>query len=262
MQNYQRSLIDPFSTVIPQPRLHDGRFVKSLGVKFRNTGQINCKLDGTCTYIQLFPGHSNVFSYNLGTGTDESTAGSVWSNFHDSTTHRADIHNIRCVSSGLKLSLENSPDENEGYWEAIRCPDHAFSTTTQLNATTHAWSGWSRDKLDTLVTDMANDGSYQTGKLRDLHRYLFKLNYLNPIQSDTTHAASKTPSMDMIIIRVWGRVHASVPSVLRFEVVGNYVVDYRNGTMLNRMETPKVAIPNHEMVLQKANYQKCAVLIS
>ena len=126
LQTYTKALLDPFDKTMSQPKLLDGKVSRSSGIRLRATGEITCASTGA-TYIALIPGMSNVMCWR----TDPDPAvpevtPAPFSGHLDSAPDRANVKSTRIVGTALRLSLVNSADQNEGYWEAARIPTNAL----------------------------------------------------------------------------------------------------------------------------------------
>lgn len=169
MNHVIRILVDPFNSTISQPKLYDGRCDRSAGLKLRVTGELHCRT-AEPTYISLIPGFSNNITYTNGEVLDDYPA--PYSAHFGTEEDRNLIRQCRLVSVGLRLSLVNSAEQNEGYWEAIRIPYRDIWEVSDSDARIN----FPDEQLDTLFSHFADHATYQTGKLRDLHRVQFKLN--------------------------------------------------------------------------------------
>ncbi|CAB9528233.1 hypothetical protein SEMRO_2176_G317810.1 [Seminavis robusta] len=98
----------------------------------------------------------------------------------DTVEDRANVKCARIVGTALRLSLVNSAHQNEGYWEAARIPsnalDFSFSEPDPVGA-----PGVFNTAVALTVgdLDLSNYQTYLTGKLRDIHRFQFKLNAID-----------------------------------------------------------------------------------
>jgi hypothetical protein len=179
MQAYTKSLLDPFDKTISQPKLLDGKVARLSGIRLQATGEITCAGTGT-TYVALFPGASNVIAWKVdeaaGPITPHAFAGHL-----DSVNDRSNVKSCRTVGTALRLSLVNSADQNEGYWEAARVPtnhlDFSFSGSHVGEGTTSLTV--SLPMGGTGNVDLSNYATYLTGKLRDIHRFQFKLSAID-----------------------------------------------------------------------------------
>lgn len=255
LMNYTKSLLDPFATSVPQPKIYDGKVLRSAGLRFRTTGEMT--INNGVTYIVLAPALSAPMTWYTATAATVPIEDSV--DHIGSSAERAVIDKLRIVGCGLKLNLMNSADQNEGYWEAAR-----FNTSNEDFVLQDADTGRVRytplsvDPLDPSFVpslELSNEPSYQRGKLRDIHRYMFRLN-----SNNTEHNLGKispTPTVpqlvdedwDMIIIKIHGRVEAASPSVLNYEIVNNQEVVYRAGTAISRLMTPSPYIPQTPQIM-------------
>lgn len=259
--DYTRSMLDPFETTITQPKILDGSVTRSSGLKFRHTGNITLDSTGAENFIFLVPGLSNVLSWRTpATSTTPSTT-TAFPTHLGTTTDRANLRRARLVSVGLKLSLLNSSDDNEGYWEAIRIPVEAQTLTD-------ATAPIGEDYLVSPSTsfspsNFANFQTFQTGRLRDLHRFMFKLNSVAPdhpfkevLPSGSTPAVTDCydQHFDMIVIRLVGRIDAVTPSMLQYDVVCNQEVVYKDDTVMARLATLNNMLPNMNVLLDKTRF--------
>jgi len=269
--DYVLSLLDPFDTRFPQPKILDGSEQRSAGVRFRNTGNVTLPADGTAQFFVLFPGFSYWLNWKTPAGAP--SMHTIAPSHLANTTLRNDVRRVRLVSCGLKLSLENTSDDNEGNWEAIRIPvtanDFGFLDTTNPSG-----EDFGVKVVDTFErSDLANHTTYQTGRLRDIHRFMFKLNSVDP-DHDFTKVNSFTgntaggggvtfetamnqmldTAFDVVVIRVTGRVDAVQPSVIRYDVVTNQEVVYRDGTALGRLMTNNVLIPTMNIIHDRTRF--------
>lgn len=245
---YSKGLLDPFQSTVPQPKIYDGKTLRSAGVRFRSTGELTCH--SGITYIVLAPALTGPMTwYGLNDATPP-----VWTaNLHQDTIEhvgtaadRAIIDKIRTVGVGLKLNLMNSADQNEGYWEAAR-----FSTNHedfQLVGDTTARTRHTNLAAN-VPLELSNEPTYQRGKLKDIHQYMFRLNSNNTDHNFGKLSETETLSQvldedwDMIVIKIHGRVEAGSPSVLNYEIVNNQEVVYKSGTAISRLMTPSPFVP-------------------
>jgi hypothetical protein len=248
MEDYILSLRNPFSQKVLQPKLHDGKVTRSAGLKLRATGEIVCDTAGT-TYIALIPALNNAICWK----TDPSlqTTPPPYTGHLEDAVNRGFVKQARLIGAGLKLTLNNSAVENEGYFEAARVQlakeDFTIDSTT----------GVIDLPLLTTGVDIAMHQTYMTGKLRDIHTLLFRLNMentdndLTPITEPPTTDSMLSKAFDCVIIKVHGRVDSTSPSVLMFDVVSNEELVYRENTALSRLMTPAARVPEFENVQQQ-----------
>jgi len=259
LQTYTKSLLDPFDKGLSQPKLLDGKVARSSGIRLRATGEITCNSTGS-TYIALIPGLSNVLCWR--TVADPLVPEETPTSFQghlDTVNDRANVKGVRTVGVALRLSLVNSADQNEGYWEAARIPTsaidfHVSPTGTQVSMT-----------LGDL--DLSNYQTYLTGKLRDIHRYQFKL---NAIDNDINFSKpSEPPSVtqlvseqwDTIIIKVHGRVEIGAPSMIMYDCISCQEVIYKENTALARLMTTSPYVPQTKSLLTRTRFNPPGVQI-
>lgn len=277
--DYIRSLVDPFDNLFAQPKLLDGSETRSAGVRFRNVGNTTLPADGSAQLIILYPGFSYGLNWKPPSGVVNTP--SVNPSHLGTTTLRADVRRVRLVSAGLKLSLENTSDDNEGNWEAVRVPV-TLSDFNMLDNVDPTGSDFGVKVINNFdITDMANHATYQTGRLRDIHRFLFKLNSVDPdhdfhaVNTLTGNVGTATANVtleqglgqmldtafDMIVIRMTGRVDAVTPSVIRYDTVSNQEVVYREGTALARLMSSNIMLPQMNVILDRTRFQLPAIQI-
>lgn len=259
---YANSIVDPFDNTITQPKLLDGDISRSSGIRLRKTGQFSCRTGGNYTYVAVVPGLSNSICYyhnaSATPGVLEDKAPSPHTGHAESVAMQDNILKWRLVSAGLRLSLMNSAEENDGMWEAVRIPLGNMTSAVPTGRIALALA-----EFESLCSDMANNPTYQTGKLRDIHRYQFKTGF--NAASDIDWVAASTPhhsaAHDAVIIRISGRTTAATPSVLMFDTVQCQEIVYRPGTQLYRLMTYNDQINDFNELLLKTNYVKAAVRI-
>jgi hypothetical protein len=256
MNDYKNSLIDPFDPIILQPKLLDGRVSRSAGIRLRSTGEISCDVAGS-TYIALIPGLSNAICWKTAPAVE--TTPPAFHGHVGTPSDREFVKQARIVSVALRLSLLNNTLENEGYWEAARIPvedtDFTIDPVTGLLTLSALTTGF----------DLANHQTYQTGKIRDLFRYQFKLNSQNsqhpfgPISpvTDENYADS---TFDVIIIKVKGRTTVGSASVLMYDVVSNQEIIYSENTALSRLMTKNDKMHRFEDIMLASHYPLPAML--
>ena len=259
MQAYTKSLLDPFDKTVSQPKLLDGKVARSSGIRLRATGEITCSGTGT-TYVAIFPGVSNVICWEVD-DTVGPLAPNPFGGHLDSANDRANVKSTRTVGAALRLSLVNSADQNEGYWEAARIPtQHVDFTVTPAGTTTLNLGGPGG-------LDLSNYSTYLTGKLRDIHRFQFKLNAIdNDIKFSRLTEPPTTENMvseqwDTIIIKIHGRVEAGAPSQLMYDCISAQEVIYKENTSLARLMTSSAYVPQTNSLLTRTRFNPPAIQI-
>lgn len=287
LEAYTKSLLDPFDKGVSQPKLLDGKVSRSSGIRLRATGEITCNSAGS-TFIALFPGASNVLCWRVDSdeAIDEVTP-KAFQGHLDTIPDRNNVKQIRTVGTALKLSLVNSADQNEGYWEAARVPTSALDfkftlvspaveadpdpagdgSLPAIEAQDAVYSTTAFVKMGAV--DLSNYATYQTGKLRDLHRMQFKL---NAIDNDIsfTRILTEPPTVDqfvseqwdMIIIKVHGRVELGAPSMLMYDCISCQEVVYTENTALARLMTTSPYVPQTKSLLTRTRFNPPGVQVS
>lgn len=270
MRAYMETLINPFSTVFKSPKLLDGEIKSTAAIKLRATGEIVCSATGN-TNIILFPGLTNVICYCMApTGLDNSLDPLVppltdpinvdQAIFRQHLSTPADQLNVRLArltGAGARFFLTNSAEEDDGYWEAVRVTNHFSGRDVFFKMdTTGNYLG--AGVLKSLATDfdVANNSTYQFGQLRDIHKFVFKLNSedndhkFSPVSGLNTTATIQRDTgladlnqWDMVFIKIRGRRNVTSPSVLRFDTISNQELVYAENSPLARMqdESPRDA---------------------
>lgn len=258
--DYVRTLLDPFDQTFSQPKLFDGSVTRSSGLKFRQTGNFNLDATGADNYIVIVPGFSNGFCW-WRTGDATFNVTTPYPTHLGTTTDRGNLRRVRLVSSAVKLSLLNSSDDNEGYWEAVRIP---VESLTLQDFTAPVGEDYRiRPVTGSQPTNLANYQSFQTGRLRDLHRFLFKINSVAPDHPFTEVLPAATPpavtqcydnNFDCIVIRLIGRVDAVTPSMIQYDFVSNQEIVYKDDTVMARLATLNTMIPNLDVLLDRTRF--------
>lgn len=276
LQTYTKSLLDPFDKAISQPKLLDGKVPRSSGIRLRATGEITCNGGGS-TYIALIPGASNVICWrDVNDPLIPETTPTPFQGHLDSVNDRENIKGVRTVGTALRLSLVNSADQNEGYWEAARIPtsslDFQFTETVEADplANPPVLAEYNTAVFMTLgALDLSNYQTYITGKLRDIHRYQFKL---NAIDNDINFSRILTEppvvdqfiseQWDTIIIKIHGRVELGAPSMLMYDCVSCQEVIYKENTALARLMTTSPYVPQTKSLLTRTRFNPPGVQIA
>jgi hypothetical protein len=250
MQDYIISLLDPFDITVRQPKIDDGRASVSAGIRLRSTGAITVDDTNRQLVLYLFPGVANCINWQEEIGGIQ---GPPLFPDHVAVDGLSITNALRhrVVSCGLRLELMNASMENDGYWEAARVP---------VTVSDFSYSGGFWQNVGTLpsVLSLSNHPTYQTGKLRDLSRYQFKL---NPENVDVEFSTGMVkPEYDMIVIKINGRSAGN--TTLMYNTVSNQEVIYREGTALSRLQTANKIDPSISQVLTKTRYQLPAVMIA
>ena len=270
LQTYTKSLLDPFDKGMSQPKLLDGKVSRSSGIRLRATGEIQCNSAGP-TYLALIPGASNVICWRVDSDPDPGTTvtPTPFQGHLDTVNDRDNVKSIRTVGTALRLSLVNSADQNEGYWEAARIPTSALDFSFNVTdpgppEVTNSAVGMTLNSID-----LSNYQTYLTGKLRDLHRYQFKLNAIDN-EVNFTRILTEPPAVDQfvseqwdtIIIKIHGRVEAGAPSMIMYDCISCQEVIYKENTALSRLMTTSPYVPQTKSLLTRTRFNPPGVQIS
>lgn len=249
-QDVMSFMINPFSTVVKSPKLLDGKVSRSAGLKLRKTGEIICSTTGITTII-VVPGISNSICWKM---DNVVSVPDVFPGHIGTTNDRVNIKMARLVGNALRLNLVNNAETDDGYWEAARL---AADLTDFVIAP--SGSGTQIQYNGDYAVDLANNATYMTGRNRDLHKYVFKLNSFtteHPFTSiksvvDLDQLVDQT--WDIIIIKIHGRSVLNSPSVLMYDTVSNQETIYQENTSLARLMTTSIRDANFHTYL---NYSK------
>lgn len=246
---YLSILINPFSTSTMAPKLLDGKVPRTSGVRLRSTGELSCNTAGP-SMIALIPGLSNSICWNLDGATV--VAPSAFGGHVGTVSDRANVQKGRIVSAGLRLSLINNADQNDGYWEAARIPigssDFTINSTTGL-----ATFGFISDE----TRNLSQYQTYQTGKIRDIHRIQFDLSSQDTEHDYNSLVASAGGEMidikyDVVVIKINGRTGVGTdPTKLMYDTISNQELVYKEDTALARLMTKTKRSTMYNMMLQK-----------
>jgi hypothetical protein len=264
---------NPFSTAVTQPKIPDGKCTLSLGRKVQAVKEFT-PIGGANGFILeflLYPGLRNSVYVR---GVDLAARIMPFDVTHASMTRNAtvieqDTSNAvgqwRTVSCGLKLTLVNNTDQNEGWWEAVRFAttkgEKTFDVrnftadtvvdTEQAYIVPQEGAGAINYFANGIAgsVQMIENPSYMTGKLRDIHKYMFKLRPHN-----TEHDFNRVRreyeyqtvvgeqdiiqdlvdyDFDMCLIRV----HCSDVTKIMAHTVHNIEAMYEPGSILATMHT-------------------------
>jgi hypothetical protein len=273
--------LDPFSHRFNPPKIEDGKCAMSSAVKLRMTGQVTMPTtSGSSVVLCLGPGlSSNFYAHN---GLPVLAYDQPVYQAHFATPALRDtIKLIRLVGAAVKFSLLNNADQNEGYWEAVRVPFNWNDLTVRAGTVGTDPITGSLDfsgAITSAGTDFSQHSSYQTGKLKDLYKYQFKLNSLttehpftdptpigSPVGTTITPAVQQgfiDESFDIVLIRVYGRNEATLPSVIRYEVVSNQEVVWKENSQTARLMTRSTHNMEMNSYFARTNYEMPGVKVS
>lgn len=280
MQKYYASRKDPFSKLSVGAKIPDGKATVSNPIRVQSALELNV-LAGEGTLL-FYPGlQGGIVTTELVNASATTTRGfangiklkkdiavtGVESPFTQEPTNR--LLKWRVVSSALRCSLVNNADENDGWFEAIRVepqyndPLDEFMTKTQADddgtrevRPTNATVSTSKGELPFIDVNKAwtNHPTYVTGKIRDIHQYLWKLNSIAadhefsnvPALGDHTIATSLDKHYDCIAIKFHGRTTAvqattgtagTSPTRIVCHVVSNQEMIFDEDSMMSMSAT-------------------------
>ena len=158
---------NPFSTTNGPAKIPDGKAISSVGVRLRVSAQLhnNKDTDGNPfhkLHVLLYPGLTQgmvVWGDTQDFGTRSFTAyqfsdhntfnlDNIWNNgtiTPGDAISNDGLNQWRMVSQALKLSLLNTDEENDGYWEAIRYTDSFVANEFGF------YSGNNQDQMEKCV---------------------------------------------------------------------------------------------------------------
>lgn len=300
----------PFAAPATAPKIPDGKATSSLGITFQSRidcAVAPFNVDGaalatnTMMQILMFPGVDNgIAVYGAGAGTNGdgpilmpydshldlqantiSTPAGADTIVEQGSSER--LARWRLVSQGLNISLVNGAELNDGWWEAIHFNGSTGANAFHLKSTggtggtnvvapvkAYAVSSALSDNDSVSASKMVQSKSYSSGKLRDIHKVLFKLKAHNTdhpfqtirdqyqIQENSANGVDGTDagvreqaselmeacidqSYNMCLIRIHG--HQDIPTVadtatrVRLHIRSNQELMYREGTKMERAHT-------------------------
>lgn len=263
---------NPFSTRTIHAKIPDGKTHLSSGQRLQRVAALPpAPIQPTgLMEILFFPGINNCISIlqqqnanpnlavNAHIGSTHARINANGDQVDDSLT----ICSWRTVSAGLRLSLVNNADANEGWFQACRinlCAGDGF----QIDA----------NGDDSFVTGIANinqmaqtegfnaqnlalSPSFVSGKLRDIHKYTFKLKtntddhaFTNLLATGNDPSNLIDLSQDAILIRI----HGNATSRLMIHYVHNQELIYDEDTALYRASTRSFHDPQLTNMIMSMN---------
>lgn len=246
---YMESLINPFTTT--PVKILDGEIRTTAAVKLRATGEIVCSSVGV-TNVLIFPGLTNVLCWSS-TPDDVFTTpvanmtldGATFKSHLSLQADRDKVRVARLTGAGARFFLTNNTEESDGYWEAVRVSNYADYMTYEQTTATNGDLGYAVHAVRSTDYPVVSNSTYQFGQLRDIHKFVFKLNSTDNDHKfnriDGTTGLESSDKWDAIFIKIRGRRDAATPSILRFDTVANQEVVYSEISALARMmdSTPR-----------------------
>lgn len=238
---------NPWSQASSNPKIPDNKAFHSCGVRLQQVGE--CTLTGSVGHILLFPGLNNgVCLVGFSTPLDP-----VLPYTHHGLVSAVDglqpddstIHKWRLVSQGMKLSLLNTGDHNDGWFESVRINANdlsSFAPLTFPGARLVIGSALSAQLPCVDITkEFARHPTYSTGKLSIIDKYLFNL---QPQGADHDfQVLPKLPSIDSqvdndnwdcVYVRIHGRNQPTFKTSLLVHVVSNQEIIYDEESTMSR----------------------------
>lgn len=244
--DYITLLKDPFSDT--PVKIRDGSVSNSSAVKLRTTGVFIVPVSGVFD-LRIIPCVSNVID------ASGQTRFQTVPPDHIDTIYPRVLKSLyhRLVNVGVRFRLAGSDTlYDDGYWEAVRIPvigvgNYDFNVNAQQ---------WRYTLTTPLTTNLALNPTFQTGKLRDLDKYLFKLNTENNNFEFNSDVIKK--GFDMIYIKIYGR--RSGDTRIHWNAVSNQEVVYSAGTIFSNYHTPcDAGIPYMKYVSALSRFQRPGV---
>lgn len=246
MKNQLHVFHNPFSKATTQPKIPDGKVNDSLGFSTQFVGEIQNKASANTLHVLMFAGANcaivvdNSAQATLGTRVYycPGFSGSSAIDWEDAVSAAAamqvkngdDYALWRVVSCGLQLKLLNPTEEDDGWWESVRvvvesdAKDWALTTVNNstnnredgtlapLGVLTKVLTGGISEGLE--ETTLSNLPSYNTGLLRDLHRYQFELHGCTDFH-DFIHKRDE--------------LHIPAEAIDNVDIVTNYEANFEKG---------------------------------
>lgn len=191
---------NPFSGVNGQPKIPDGKAIMSVGSRVQVASELNNTSAGDdILHILLYPGATQgmvVWGDTGALATRDFTA----YQFNDHMTfdisapynsgayqaghivNNDNINEWRLVSQGLKLSLLNTGEENDGWFECIRYKDafkaneFGFYSGDNTDQALKCVYGPDKTMMSVLANkNLVNSPTYCSGALQDIDKSMFEL---------------------------------------------------------------------------------------
>nr|UOF81136.1 capsid protein [Cressdnaviricota sp.] len=259
---------NPFSIATNDPKIPDGKASLSCGQRFQCIKNAELPTDGSPLLIILYPGFGGGLYLDDGTSTQHCTLtgdhGS-WDYASSKYTQHAGVHGIshwRMVSQGVKITLLNNADENDGYFETARItvnrdPKYWYFDFKDGETTGPNTMLPTSQHFDVELDKLVEHPTYRTGKLRDIHKFQFvnspevgehdfiDVNDEYSKEVGVSLNSSDIPlvnanldnTWDMVLILLHGRSSVSSPSRTLFHYVQNQEVVYENNSDFARFHT-------------------------
>lgn len=265
---------NPFSNSTTSPKIPDGKFLLSSGLRLQCREEM---INDTTTemIVMVYPGLgsgaymtsgttaagavSKIFSYQSHGDfdtfvpiADDGTNAEIPALQALATMKVKEVAKWRLVSQGIRLSLLNTSEANDGWWESIRVPTEESRVLSLFGGAPAASGPMFANYPSTYIANMINSPTYRSGKLRDLHKQTFVLKPHagdhDPKQCTGTFTQTGTETytdqttqlldsdFDSLLIRINGRASATgvIPTRLLCHLVSNQEVVYNDRSHLAR----------------------------
>lgn len=286
----------PFSFSTTVPKIPDGRCVASLGLRHQCAKEYSVDVTagvlGLClvpgvqlTSIAVTPVTGNPYTqeYQFFDDHVKFTKGSTDADIAVSPI--LSLTDWRLVSSAIRFTLVNNADENDGWFESVRVSMRDtykyLKIYREAAEDTERKIGFSNDFCETLMTNnICANPSYSSGKLRDIHKYIFQLKpngadhemrsikelypgaVIPPGEGVNQFAMASTsmsqsfvdnvfdPSFDMLLIKVHGRKGAETLNNTRLmaHVVSNIETIYTPDSSYAKFHSETVKDPYFDKI--------------
>jgi len=259
---FRKARANPFDKTALGAKIPDAKSTVSNALRFQGVKEVSLPapvVNGSAPTLAFFPGVNNTFSVygsDLATRIVEghylSMPTPVLSTTGEATRNANPMEKFRIVSAGLRVQLINNADENDGWFEAVRVEPGwdstdkaAFTMPDPLTAaSTSPITLNDVGKVIPAPDTWANHPTYVTGKLRDIHQYMWKLNstsldheYTSVSTTDKTGEENIDPNYDIVLIRFRGRSDTTTPSKIVIHQCTNYEIVFETGTLLSTVAT-------------------------
>lgn len=261
--------VNPFSTATPQPKILDGLFTSSLSRRLQNVEEIanvQGTLEGRLPSNEMWvvfsptfgipvtvfntligrdrrgaiPSHPQYIGCNNQTALLQNCANGnqnlvVWPPEVNTTyevVNKSGFSNWRIVSSGLRLELANTDEENDGWFEAFRFnwnqnPDHlAITGLAGTRVGEQLGVGVSPNILGYLQgVSLTEQPGYTTGLLKDINKLEFRLHPQSSTHDPCVLKSKNdyTNGLDMIHSADLGAIIPQNGNLLSNEIINQYV---------------------------------------
>lgn len=243
--------VNPYSVKTQQPRIPDGSRHHSLGVSLRS--HITLSSTVQAGYVILYAAASS-FGAVLTSAGAYTSATENYALDPDPIINATGLTNTvegwRGVSFGLKLRNANNMLSNDGTWQAIRIRPCEFQNFTIGD------SQISRPELTTApaLATWANDPSFSSGRLKDLHKKDFILATEQDEhlwRRDNEGDVYGDPSFDIIMIYLSNMLNITA------DFYGNYERTYKSGDLNRYQLKTNQVMPSTLARYQMMKRKKC-----